>query len=160
MNLYDGSVRWLDVSFGTLLDRLRARPDWDRTVVVVVGDHGQGLGQHGHLGHGRVWLEHLHVPLFMRIPGVAPRREPVLMSMVDVLPTLLAAAPRLPAEGFLEQCRGANVLDANAPPQAVYGMSRPEHGLTTLIEDKWKYIRHEGESESLFDIEADPFRVG
>ena len=74
INLYDGELRFQDDQLARLLAALEARPDWERTVVVIAGDHGEGLGQHGEAAHGGTWDEQLHAPLLMRIPGEAPRR--------------------------------------------------------------------------------------
>ena len=45
---YDGEVRQADQQVGLLLDALRSEPEiWNHTIVIVLGDHGEGLGQHG-----------------------------------------------------------------------------------------------------------------
>lgn len=158
VNLYDGSVRWLDDQLGSLFDSLRSREDWSRTAVVVVGDHGQGLGQHDYLAHGVVWEEQLAVPLFMRIPGIqAESKQDALMSTVDVLPTAIALLPDLATEEFTRQFRGTNAL-ADQPRPPVFGMSPPKRGLTMIREDRWKYVRSE-DGEELYDLASDPHEL-
>jgi len=158
VNLYDGSLRWLDDQLAPFLERLAARADWARTALVVVGDHGQGLGQHDYLAHGVVWEEQLAVPLFLRLPGVAPRRVDALLSTVDVLPTVLAALPGLASEGFREQLRGTDAL-AGGPRPAVFGMSPPKRGLAALREERWKLVRDAQGAVELYDLAADPHEL-
>jgi arylsulfatase A-like enzyme len=103
--LYAAEAARLDVSMGLLLDALRARGRWDRTVLIVLSDHGEGFDPGRNRIHhsGRVDADALHVPLLVRIPGVLPRDERTLVSLVDVAPTLLdlAGAPPLPgADGL------------------------------------------------------------
>ncbi|RJP30756.1 MAG: hypothetical protein C4547_16295 [Phycisphaerales bacterium] len=57
---------------------------------------GEGLGQHDWPNHGGCWHEQLHVPLLVRVPGLAPRSVDGPVSTVDVLTTVLNLAPGLP----------------------------------------------------------------
>src|SRR5690606_10171864 len=110
MNRYDGEIRYMDGQIGVLLDGLRARGRYDGAVIVVAGDHGEGLGQHDHLEHGLVWEEQLHAPLLMRLPGVPPRRISTLVSAADVLPTVLGAIDFPGEEAIRRQASGNDVL--------------------------------------------------
>lgn len=98
--LYAAEVARFDVSLGLLLEALRARGSWDRTVLIVLSDHSEGFDPARRRIHhaGRVDADALHVPLLIRIPGVPPRDERTLVSLVDLAPTLLAlaGAPPLP----------------------------------------------------------------
>lgn len=88
--LYFEEIAWLDAQVGRLLDALRARADWERTVVVVTADHGESLLDGVEPTHG--WFVYdptMRVPLLLRIPGAAPRRLDPPVSLVDVMPTLL-----------------------------------------------------------------------
>src|SRR5204862_7457065 len=65
---YDGEVQYVDAQVGRLLGAI----DRQKTIVVVVGDHGEALGEHGELTHGLLLYEStLHVPLI-----VADNRQP------------------------------------------------------------------------------------
>ena len=157
--LYDGSVRWLDDQLEPLLDGLRAREDWERTLVVIVGDHGQGLGQHEYLAHGTVWQEQIHVPLLMRVPGEAPRRIAEPIAMVDVLSTVLGLAAGLGGRDFLSQSQGADVLAGRGEPQAIFAMSPPERGLEAITDGRWKYIHDREGEHGLYDLASDPHEL-
>lgn len=96
INRYDAEILFADSQLGRILDALRAREDWDNTAVVVAGDHGEGLCQHGLAAHGSTWDEQLRAPLVIRVPGEAPRHIDTPLSSMDVLPILmnLVSPPR------------------------------------------------------------------
>ena len=88
--LYFEEIAWLDQQLGRLLDALRARDDWERTIVVVTADHGESLLDGVEPTHG--WFVYdatMRVPLLMRLPGAQPRRLEPPVSLADVMPTLL-----------------------------------------------------------------------
>ena len=160
VDLYDGSVRWLDDGVAPLFEGLAERADWSTTLLVVVGDHGQGLGQHDYLAHGSVWREQLHVPLWIRAPGVAARRVATPLSVIDVLPAALGlAAPSALVEAFSTQSRGVDVLAASSDERAVFAMSPPRRGLEALSLGEWKYVRRVDGAEELYDLAADPHEL-
>lgn len=164
MNAYDAEILYTDSEFGRLLDRLREDPDWASTCVVVVGDHGEGLAQHGEVAHGGTWDEQLRVPMMIRVPGEAPRRIEGTLSAVGVLPALAEFADGFPWKEFLGQTSG----HAGAGSEGVLshdtgrkiGLPGYRYALTG---DRWKYLRVIGEGtdfeESLFDLRADPHEL-
>src|SRR5205823_12834753 len=86
---YDGEIEYVDAQVARLL----AAVDHRKTIIVVVGDHGEALGEHGELTHGLLLYEPtLHVPLIIAGPSLSSRgvREPV--STVDVAPTIARLA--------------------------------------------------------------------
>jgi len=89
--LYDGEIRWVDEHLAEILAALDEMGVSDRTAVIVTADHGDEFFEHGGKGHQRtLYREVVHVPLIMRVPGIAGGRvvqEPV--SLVDVMPTVL-----------------------------------------------------------------------
>ena len=94
--LYDGEIKFTDFHIGRLLDDLRAKGLYDKTVIVVTGDHGEGFGEHEIDLHGyHLYAAQTRVPLIIRVPGIAPRRSQQPAGHVDILPTLanLAGAP-------------------------------------------------------------------
>ena len=93
-DLYDGAVRGADRLLGTLLEALQQRGLAEETLLVVLSDHGEYLGEHQLWGHAHGLFEPvLQVPLVMVGPGApAGERSPVRAQLVDVAPTLLQAA--------------------------------------------------------------------
>lgn len=100
--LYAAAVTAADASVGTILAGVRERGLLQRTVVVVVGDHGEALGEHGHAGHqGFLDEEVLRIPLVVRPPGGGGGRvvdTPV--SLTDLFPTIAELAGATPPAGI------------------------------------------------------------
>lgn len=91
LDLYDGSLACTDDQLGRLLAGLRERGLADRTVVVVVADHGEEFLEHGGIWHGKtLFQEVLHVPLVMAGPGIPVGPDPRLVAQSDIVPTLAA----------------------------------------------------------------------
>ncbi len=92
-NGYDGEVAFTDQQVGRLVDRLRSLELLDDTLLVVVGDHGEGLGEHGEQTHGRLIYETtMRVPLIFHAPSVLPEGRVVddrVVATVDIAPTLM-----------------------------------------------------------------------
>jgi arylsulfatase A-like enzyme/Tfp pilus assembly protein PilF len=123
---YDGEIAYSDTCVGKLLDALRKHGIYDETLIAVMADHGESLGAHGESTHG-VFLydETLHVPLLIKLPlnHWAAKRIETRASLVDVSPTILAAAGlNLPPE-----MQGQSLLESiKAPPAARPGASQPD----------------------------------
>jgi arylsulfatase len=91
--LYDGNLAWVDHQFGRVVDDLKRRGEWDRTIVIVTSDHGEAFWEHGVRGHGtHVYDEFVRIPLVIRVPGLAPRRVDPVVELIDVTPTILDLA--------------------------------------------------------------------
>lgn len=99
---YAATVRTMDERVGAFLDALRRAGTLDRSFVVVTADHGEELLEHGGWDHGStLYSEQLHVPLVVRAPGGrgGGRRVEDLVSLVDLMPTMLAWAGGRPPAG-------------------------------------------------------------
>lgn len=120
--LYDAEVSFADARAGRILDALRNRGELDRTVVAIVADHGENVGEHGLMEHQLCLYETLlRVPLAIRFPRLVPagqrRDDPV--QLVDLMPTLLAAVG-VPLEAW-PRMEGRNLLRRNvATDRPVY----------------------------------------
>ena len=91
--LYDGEIRYTDDEVGRVLDHLRSRGSLANTLVVVTSDHGEEFLDHGSWEHQKTLYEEvIRVPLVVHGPGIAARREPAPVSLLDVAPTILAWA--------------------------------------------------------------------
>jgi arylsulfatase A-like enzyme len=110
---YYACVSYVDAQVGRLLDELD-RLDLSRnTLVVVWGDHGYKLGEHGHWGKSTNVELDTHVPLLVRLPGrEAGRRTSALVEFVDLFPTVVEATGHTPP-GDLE---GISLLPLFANP--------------------------------------------
>jgi arylsulfatase A-like enzyme len=95
--LYDGEVLHADRQFGAFLDFLKSQGLYERSMIVLVSDHGEEFDEHGGFDHGRTLYEELlRVPLLVKFPGNrgAGRRISERVSTVDLAPTFLSLARR------------------------------------------------------------------
>ena len=108
---YDHEIRFTDDQIARVIDRLRALGIYDKTAIVVTGDHGEGFGEHGIQFHGYdLYAAQTRVPLIVRVPGLAPTRPTLPAGHVDVLPTLANLIGAAPVVGTA----GRSLLDAIA----------------------------------------------
>lgn len=109
-DLYDADVRHADTKVESVIAELKRRDLWSRTLFILLSDHGEEFGEHGGWQHDRsVYQELLHVPLIVHLPegrhAGAHVEAPV--SLVDVLPTILAAIGR---PDLARDARGQSLL--------------------------------------------------
>jgi arylsulfatase A-like enzyme/Tfp pilus assembly protein PilF len=89
--LYDGEIAYADSALGHLLQYLKRQNRYNRALIVVVGDHGEGLGEHGEQTHGIFLYDATtHVPLLIKLPvSGKPAVVEAQVQTTDVLPTVL-----------------------------------------------------------------------
>lgn len=89
---YDSEIGYSDHHIGRLLDQLDKSGLGDNTIVLLTSDHGESLGEHGYVGHGRHLYDGIvRVPLIVRYPGKMPAGKVIRenVSLLDITPTLL-----------------------------------------------------------------------
>jgi len=156
---YDGEVATSDAVVGRLLDNLRRLGLYDRAIIVVLSDHGEGLGEHGEDEHGILlyrWA--LHVPLLLKLPGSAAAGTTLStpVGLTDVLPTLTSLVG-VPAPAGL---RGRSLLTPEPTAEHLYAETyypRIHLGwseLRSLVDARFQYI--EGAKQELYDVARDP----
>lgn len=107
MDHYDTEITLADREVRRMLEALEARGLAGSTLVVLASDHGEAFGEHGHLGHSRtLFEEEVRAVLMVRGPGLAPRRVPAVVSLMDVAPTVrnlldLPGRPRIPGRSLV-----------------------------------------------------------
>lgn len=156
-NPYLGEVAATDHFLTPLLGPLLDGAD-PGTLVVVMADHGEGLGDHGEMTHGVfAYQTTLHVPLVVWGGGAKPGRDDRLARHVDVLPTILAAARVAAPDGL----PGRSLLGPPPPPgetsyfeSLAATLNRGWAPLRGLIEDRRKIIHLP--LVELYDLAADP----
>jgi arylsulfatase A-like enzyme len=123
--LYDAQVAYADWLFGRVRRLLTEEGAWDRSLIVVLSDHGEEFGEHGGREHRQLFAETLHVPLLVRFPDGLGKRGGTVDRMVrtmDVMPTVFDAV-RLPLDipiqgvSFLPLVSGKG---SYAPPMVTY----------------------------------------
>jgi len=159
---YLREVCGMDGEIGRLFAALESSGAWRRTIVLAVGDHGEAFGEHGEFGHSAHCFDTtLRVPMLLRLPdgsGAGTRRSDVV-SVVDVLPSLLAGAGIGRAGG--PRIDGLDVLEAPAPAErgvyfeSYYGyLSFGWSPIAGWLDRDGKYV-HTSEPE-FYDLRADP----
>lgn len=163
---YDGGVTYADAWLALFLEALSARGLDRDTLVVVLGDHGEDLGEHGRFAHGSALHDNLlHVPLIVRGPGVAAgRRVGQVVQLLDVAPTLLELCG-IPAfhdhqgRSLARLAGGHDPLPGPSPAPAAFAF---DESLSSLRTERWHLLRSDERKlggpvvESLFDIGSDP----
>lgn len=161
---YDGALTYADTWLGVLFQSLEASGTASRTVLVLLGDHGEDLGEHGRFDHGVELHDNLlHVPLVVSGPGLARgRRVARVVELLDVAPTLLDLCGLPPAHWH----RGRSLSGLLREEEPVPPPAGPEPaafsfdtGQASLRTARWHLIRKAGTppSEQLFDLASDPF---
>ncbi|MEM8962284.1 MAG: sulfatase-like hydrolase/transferase [Acidobacteriota bacterium] len=166
-NPYDGEIAFADQSLGSVRRQLEEWGVWDRTLVVVVGDHGEGLGEHGEDTHSMlVYNSTLRVPFLMRLPDGfdAPTGRVVTQRVgtVDVTPTIVdivGVAPGVDFQGrsLVDAIRDDDASDARGLYYAETLAPRLSQGfgeLRAIFEGPNKYIH--GPRPELYDLAVDP----
>ncbi|WP_435078875.1 sulfatase [Halococcus sp. AFM35] len=91
--LYRAELAYLDRRIGELRKHLEAAGEFENTVFVVTGDHGENIGDHGLMDHQYCLYDSLlHVPLVVHGPGFETGQVDDLVQLTDLAPTLLDAA--------------------------------------------------------------------
>jgi arylsulfatase A-like enzyme/tetratricopeptide (TPR) repeat protein len=162
--LYDGEIAFADQQVARCLGWLRSAGLAEKTIVVVLGDHGEGLGSHGEGTHGFfVYDSVLHVPFIVATPfreleGVRVKSQ---VSLVDVFPTVLALAgietrDKVHGRSLLPLMRNpqgretAYAYCESMTPSLQFGWS----ALHCLRSERYKLIQ--APRPELFDLSADP----
>lgn len=159
---YDGEIAFADELVGRFLDRLRAKGLYDRAVIVVTSDHGEGLKQHGEEEHGVfLYRESVHIPLLVRLPGSARAGSRIggTVAEVDIPATLLDLAG-IPAPGLDGVSLRPAIAAGTATARPVYSETlypRYHFGWSELYaatETRYRYIR--APKRELYDVGKDP----
>jgi arylsulfatase A-like enzyme/Flp pilus assembly protein TadD len=161
---YDGEIATADKIVGEFLEFLKAQRVYDRAIVILLSDHGEGLGQHGEDEHGTLlYRETLHVPLLVKLPG--SRRggdaQAAPVGLTDVYPTVAKLLDVHPPAGLAGRPLPDIASDPRSfPVRDIYSETlypRYHFGwsdLAALTDARYEYI-HAPRPE-LYDFRADP----
>jgi arylsulfatase A-like enzyme/Flp pilus assembly protein TadD len=159
---YLGEIAYTDKVVGRLTEWLSAQGLLRRTIVVVVGDHGESLGDHGEASHAYfVYGSTTHVPLIVRTPWALTGRSPAQVSTVDILPTVLDLVGLAPQEGIDGHSLARALVDPSAPldhpsysetyfPRYHFGWQH----LRSLRDSRYTYV--DAPHPELYDRSQDP----
>lgn len=161
---YDGEIATVDQIVGKFTDYLRREGIYERALVLLVSDHGEGLGEHGEMEHGvLLYRETLHVPMIVKLPKETDAGQSVAapVGLEDLFPTI-ATVVGVPGPADLAgkalpfsaaEARGFPVRDIYSEtlyPRYHFGWS----DLAALTNDRFEYIH--APKDEIYDIVADP----
>ncbi len=178
LDMYEGGVKYTDHLVGEVIDEWRKRNRLDDTIVIVLGDHGEMMGEHGAFGHvTSLYQPDLHVPYTIRYPKRVPAG-----TLVDTPVTTLTVSPTILDLVGLEPLHPMQAKSVLSPTLTPIFAERYEekmlssrfapgtangkgplvwpHGRYRVCRDgRWKYVKYwvDGKfEEHLFDLESDP----
>ena len=161
-HLYDGEIAAADAVVAMFVRFLKDKGLYERSIVVFLSDHGEGLGDHGEDEHGiLLYREEIRVPLFVKLPGSrrAGSREGHPAALMDVLPTVVRAVggeipAGLPGHSLLDDpgstAAARRIYSETLYPRLHFGWS----DLASLADGRFHYV-HAPRPE-LYDWASDP----
>jgi arylsulfatase A-like enzyme len=161
---YDGEIAYADEIVGHLIHYLKTHQLYDRSTIVLLSDHGEGLGDHGEQEHGLfVYDETIHVPLIIKQESNvgAGRRVSDLVQHVDMVPTILDLV-KAPVPDTLRGRSLKPLLDdtGHLRERPVYSEALYAHyhfgwsELTSVTDGRHQYVK--APREELYDLTRDP----
>jgi arylsulfatase A-like enzyme len=174
--MYDAGILYADMLLGRVVEALRRRGSLDRTILAVLADHGEMLGEHGEFGHGLSLYEPaLHVPLLVRYPprvttarvarpvstvgvyatvldlaGITPPPSLQVGSLVPAIAGRAAGEPVL-AEQFASMLGGSVSKNGSRDP-----LLRQDIRFRAFRVGRRKLVETSAGTFHLFDLDADP----
>ncbi len=165
-DLYAGEIAFTDECIGRVLDALHGQNLYDDTIIALVGDHGEGLGEHGETSHGLfLYDETIQIPVLIKLPSQADRKNiesrqyinicdlpPTLLDITktvapdDIVTSGISLTPWLSGEASLEDREF--MLETQYP--TVYNWAP----LFALRTEHWKFIQ--APKPELYDLRHDP----
>ena len=160
-DLYDEEVFYTDLWIGKLLDFVEQQPWAKNTVIVVTADHGESFGEKKMYRHAfELWEVLVHVPLFLYVPGAAPREIDARRSHLDRVPTMFDLLGKTPGPELRGKSFRAELHGATAEPRDVL-LDLPEDTYNdrhrALIHDGFKIISFGNDRRfEVYDLNTDP----
>src|SRR5450755_4424599 len=169
-HLYDGEIAYADYAVAHWVAFLKKAGAYDNAIIIVTGDHGEGLGEHGEETHGLFLYDStLHIPLLLKMPAGSARHGVVVEAQVrttDILPTILsvtnvAAPAELNGESLLPliEAQTSSLSSSSPGGRALFGETDYPlrwgwAPLRALRVENTKWI--EAPQPEVYDLQADP----
>ena len=160
---YAGEIAYTDYCIGRVIRKLKELDLYDSTLIIVVGDHGEMLDEHGEHSHGYfIYQSAIRIPLIFKLPGEQkPARIPSLVGLVDIVPTvcsLLDVAPPPQVHGrnlspYWKQ-KNADRAERHMYCESFYPTSYGANPLIGVVSNRFKFIRTT--RPELYDLLEDP----
>jgi len=161
---YDGEIAYVDVYVGKIIQALSEKGLLNKTIIIVAGDHGEGLGEKWERGHGIfLYEETVRVPLILWNKNIFQRPAVIdtEVRLIDIAPTVLELAgqpeetKKMQGKSLLpvlqhKEKRDREVVIETFFPRENFGWSE----LVALVSGRWKYIQ--APRPELYDLQSDP----
>jgi arylsulfatase A-like enzyme len=162
-DLYSGEIAYCDQCIGQVIDKIKSLNLYDSSLLIIVGDHGESLGQHGEAEHDYyIYQGNIKIPFIVRAPRMRqPKRINGAAGLVDVVPTILGCLD-VPIPAHIQGEDLSEYSRRTAPSETeryVYCESLTAtkyacNPLLGLVSKRWKYI--ETTRPELYDLSRDP----
>src|SRR5713226_9154706 len=160
---YDGEIAFADAQVGRLLRFLKEKGLYQNTLIVLSGDHGESLGEHGEKTHGFfIYNATLRVPLILHLPGEASAKTVTdLVNLADLMPTVL----QILKVDVPSQVQGRNLLAIMAPKKEDKSRSLYAETFLPRLHFNWSELRGietenyhfiDAPKPELYDLTKDP----
>ena len=175
---YDAQILNVDTEIRRFYEAAKAAKRWKNAMWIITSDHGEGLGNHGYLGHGeRIYQEQLRVPLIFHFPDerYRPQKIQSLVRHVDLLPTIAdlmnwkSMVQVFPVEGvsLAPMIRGQKeaarrkdyAFSQRRPPDDNWRSDWEKGEIYSLQTSRYKYIEHTDAEDEFYDLQTDPFEL-
>lgn len=162
-NQYAGEVAFVDHCIGQVIEKLKKLDLYDSSLIIITGDHGEMLGEHGEEDHTYfIYQSAIKVPLIFKLPGYSKSRKiDHTAGLIDIVPTicgLLGIETPAPVQG---EDLSPYILQKQTPNQKKYLFCESltptrfnANPLLGVVTDRWKYIQTT--RPELYDLETDP----
>jgi arylsulfatase A-like enzyme len=160
---YDSEVWYTDYHIGKLLDWARQQSFWERTAVIITGDHGEAFGEHGQYRHAfEIWENLVRVPLVVHLPGAKPQRISERRSHLDLAPTIVELLGLPPLEQFMGKSLVKEIAGTESPKnrepilvELTEDSNNPQR--RAIISGDYKLtVRGRGAAYFLYNLAKDP----
>lgn len=155
--LYDGEAEYMDRCYKQLMDGLRERNLLTNTLIIITSDHGEGMFEHGRMGHAfGHYAELANIPLVLIGDGLVEKGITIktVTSHLDIVPTILELMGVSPSDRI--QGMSLVPLIKRSGPWTPRVMPLEYGRSYALRAAQWKYIADYQQVESVFDLKNDP----
>lgn len=176
-SVYDAEIAFMDDQINLILKEMEDLNIRENTILAVLSDHGEGLGDHNWWGHSILYQEQIRLVFILSIPG---RKESIrvssLVRSIDLVPTIIELLNlNIPAENDFDGKSLLEMIDrSTAQPRIAYSESindltayydsqMQNESLYAISDGRWKLILHREKSKDkgveLFDLQSDPHEL-
>lgn len=149
-DLYAGEIAYTDYCIGQVVQKLRDLALFDSSLLIITGDHGEMLGEHGEQDHGYfIYQSAIKVPLLFKLPGQRkPKVVKDLVALVDIVPTICGLVGIEPTAQVQGKDLSGYLGGKSAPgeeryvyTESLYPTKYNANTLLGVVTERWKYIQ-------------------